>query len=86
MRAGKLRTRVTIESVTETQDAMGHPVKSWSTFCTRWARVRRVPTSKRMEVYVAERFEAEADWIFTLSMDMDCPASSTSIVTQASMM
>ena len=39
MRAGLLRERVTIESVTETRDAFGGVVQSWSTFATVWARV-----------------------------------------------
>ena len=32
MRGGKLRRKVTIETPTETQNAIGEPVKAWATF------------------------------------------------------
>jgi SPP1 family predicted phage head-tail adaptor len=36
---GKLRERITIEQATETRNAMGESVMSWSTFAERWASV-----------------------------------------------
>jgi SPP1 family predicted phage head-tail adaptor len=37
---GKLRHRIEIQSYTTTDDAFGHPVKSWTTRATVWAYVR----------------------------------------------
>jgi SPP1 family predicted phage head-tail adaptor len=39
MRAGSLDTRVTIESRVLSQDTLGAPVETWSTFRTMWAEV-----------------------------------------------
>lgn len=39
VRAGDLRSRVTIQQPTETQDAFGEPDVTWSTYATRWARI-----------------------------------------------
>lgn len=53
MDAGKLNTRVTIESLSTSTDSYGQPVEMWSTFATLWAWVR-MPSG----VSVAERVEA----------------------------
>jgi SPP1 family predicted phage head-tail adaptor len=39
MRAGQLRHRVQIQEATETVNAYGERVKTWSTVMTRWASV-----------------------------------------------
>jgi SPP1 family predicted phage head-tail adaptor len=39
MRAGKLDRRILIQTLTETRDGAGQPVKSWSDVGTRWANV-----------------------------------------------
>lgn len=48
MRAGKLRKRVTIQSVTEAANATyGDPVAATSTFATRFAEIRGVGANER---------------------------------------
>ena len=37
---GKLRSRVDIQSRSTTQDAIGQPVETWTTFATAWAHIR----------------------------------------------
>lgn len=39
MQAGQLRHRVTLQTVTETRDAVGGLVESWATTATLWAAV-----------------------------------------------
>jgi SPP1 family predicted phage head-tail adaptor len=39
MRAGKLRTRIIIESASEAIDSVGFPVLTWTTFATIWGGV-----------------------------------------------
>ena len=39
MQAGQLRHRVTLQTVTETRDAVGGIVESWATTVTLWAAV-----------------------------------------------
>lgn len=39
MRAGKLRERIAIQQFTETQNAIGEPVKTWGTFASVWAAI-----------------------------------------------
>ena len=40
MRAGKLKTKILIERITETANQFGEPIKSWTTFVTAWAEIR----------------------------------------------
>ena len=40
MRPGLLNQRVVVQQQSTTQDALGQPVQSWSTFATLWANVR----------------------------------------------
>jgi SPP1 family predicted phage head-tail adaptor len=40
MRIGKLRHKIELQSYTTTPDAVGHPVKTWTTHSTVWAWVR----------------------------------------------
>lgn len=37
--AGQYRTRVVIESPTRTQNDIGEPVETWTTYATRWAKL-----------------------------------------------
>lgn len=39
IRAGKLNRRITIQNVGTTQDAIGEPVVSYTTFATVWASI-----------------------------------------------
>jgi len=52
MRAGRLRHRVDLQHVTETQDSTGDPVRSYSTYATVWASIE--PVSGR-EYYAAQQ-------------------------------
>ena len=36
---GRLRERITIQQATETRNALGESVQSWTTFAERWASV-----------------------------------------------
>jgi SPP1 family predicted phage head-tail adaptor len=48
MRAGKLRHRVTIQSVTEgAQDANGEPAETTATLATRWASIEPLGGSEQ---------------------------------------
>lgn len=38
--SGELNKRVIIEQATEVQNANGEPIKTWSTYITRWASVK----------------------------------------------
>jgi hypothetical protein len=40
MRAGDLRSRVVLQSMTTSTDAIGNPVKTWSNVSTEWADVQ----------------------------------------------
>jgi SPP1 family predicted phage head-tail adaptor len=42
MRAGLLSKRVTIQQFSESQNDYGEPVKSWTTYVTRWAKITDV--------------------------------------------
>lgn len=40
MRTGTLNSRVVVEQQSTTQDALGQPVLTWSTFATLWANIK----------------------------------------------
>ena len=40
MRPGLLNSRVVVQQQSTTQDALGQPLNTWSTFATVWANVR----------------------------------------------
>lgn len=42
MRAGRLSQRVQLQSATESRDAHGEPIKTWSTVDTVWAGVEPI--------------------------------------------
>lgn len=58
MESGRLNTRVTIESVTETRTSSGAVARSWLTFAAVWAEV--LPLRGR-EFYAAQAVAAETD-------------------------
>lgn len=39
MQAGKLKNRVVIQQQSATQDAVGQPMSTWSTYATVWANI-----------------------------------------------
>lgn len=47
MRIGKLDRRVTIQSLTETQDSAGQPIKAYADLATIWAERRDVRGNER---------------------------------------
>lgn len=40
MRSGSLNRRVVVQQQSTTQDAIGQPVLTWTTFATLWANIR----------------------------------------------
>lgn len=54
MKAGRLRERVTIQSVTETQNSIGEPIETWATFAVVWGAVEPLPGRDR---YTAAQLE-----------------------------
>ncbi len=58
MRAGNLRQRVAIQNYTETRDAMGHPIQSYSTVATVYAAVEPI---KGREFFAAEQVQSDTD-------------------------
>ena len=49
MRAGSLRLRLTIQTATEAQDAIGHPAKTWSTNIVVWGSLNPISGRERQE-------------------------------------
>lgn len=43
---GELRHRVSLQSPTDTIDAYGQEIRTWSTYATVWARVEQTPGSE----------------------------------------
>ena len=56
VRNGRYRHKVTIQQPTETVDAAGQAVKSWSTFAQPYASIEPL---RGREYFSAERFESE---------------------------
>lgn len=56
MRAGLLRHKVTIQTATETQDAIGQRVSTWAALATRWAAIE--PMTGR-EYHGSEALQSE---------------------------
>lgn len=47
MRVGSLRRRVTIQSVSEAQNALGEPIETWGTFAVVWGAVEPIRGADR---------------------------------------
>jgi len=54
---GELRTQITLQTRTSTEDAGGFPVPGWSTLATVWAKWQNVHGS---EVWAAQSVQADA--------------------------
>lgn len=63
MNVGQLRHKVIIQSLTETQNTYGEPIKTWATFATRRAAIKTVSGSEKMS---SKQLNSEAKIIFTL--------------------
>lgn len=62
MRAGSLRHRVTIQSVSEAQNSIGESIETWGTFATVWARIdplsgRQLLAANQLDEPVAARMK-----------------------------
>lgn len=68
MRAGELDRLITIEQVTESRDAVGGTVLTWSTLAQVRAKVK--PIAGR-EYYSADRINAQIDALFTIYFRSD---------------
>jgi len=55
MNTGSLRHEIQIQTATETQDASGHPARSFSTVATVWASVQPL---RGREYFEAQRVDA----------------------------
>ena len=66
MRTGSLNKRITVQSYTPTGNAIGEPIKSWSTYATRWAAIE--PLLGR-EYWAAQQVVAENSVRFRLRYD-----------------
>lgn len=62
-RIGQFDKKITIESFTETTDAAGQPVKTWSTFQSVFSAIRPL---KARERFRADRFVFEDIQIFVI--------------------
>lgn len=70
MRAGRMRARVTIQSRTITQDALGQAVESWSTVATVAADVRMAGGSERF-VSGGDQEQAAIDYVVRMRYRSD---------------
>ena len=68
MRAGQLRHFVTVQQVTETQDASGQPIESWATYIQRWASVKPLSGDSR-ELFTSAQRWPEVEVKITLRGD-----------------
>jgi SPP1 family predicted phage head-tail adaptor len=58
-----LDRRITIESLTQTRDAYGATVDTWTTFATVWAKKRDI---RGDEYFAAQQMNAKVDSVFTI--------------------
>lgn len=64
MRVGRLKTKVTIQQISEAPDAYGDPVKTWTTFAAnRWAEV---DPQRGVEQFLRQRTISEETILFRL--------------------
>lgn len=71
MRAGRMKTRITVEQVTETRAATGSVSRAWSTYAEPWAEI--VPL-RGAELYAAAAVQAETDVKFRIRRDLGITA------------
>jgi len=58
LRAGRLRHRVELQSVTRTQDGYGEADESWSTYTTVWAAIEPLRGQER---YLAQQVNSDTE-------------------------
>lgn len=61
-RTGGYRHRIIIQDVTETLDAAGEPVRSWSEYAVRWATVRTLSGLEAFREGVVRRAERSVEF------------------------
>lgn len=49
MRAGLLRHRIEIQEQTQTEDAAGQPIRTWTTVFTRWGEISPLRGKEKVE-------------------------------------
>lgn len=60
MRPGSMDRRITIQQRTQTRDANGAALDSWSTWAECWAEVKyKQPSAEQGEVYASDKFTAQ---------------------------
>jgi SPP1 family predicted phage head-tail adaptor len=62
----KARHKITIQAVTQSQDAMGGPVDTYAVYAIRWAEIR--PTGGR-EYFQAQQIASDNKWGFKVRYD-----------------
>lgn len=63
MRAGPLRNKITIQSVTETSDGMGGFTEAWATYTTAYAEIKPVKGEEALEHKKLEHGLVHRIWI-----------------------
>ena len=75
MQAGKLRHKVTIQTVTETRTATGDITETWADTATVWAEVVHLTNAaQRAERQIADRQIPVYDWRVTIRHRTDVTA------------
>lgn len=69
-KVGVLRERIVLESVSEARSSTGHPVQTWSTLATVWAKLEYVPVFSD-ERNMTDRKTAEQTVVFTIRYRTD---------------
>ena len=54
LRSGEMDTLATVQTPTESQNAVGEPVLSWATFATRWIAVLPLSGTEQLQAAAAE--------------------------------
>ncbi|MBM4021297.1 MAG: head-tail adaptor protein [Planctomycetes bacterium] len=73
MDAGKLRERVTVQQASETRNALGETLQTWSTYSTIWASVEGVSSRESLlagqqEIVISHRVRMR--WLDGLTQNM----------------
>ena len=63
MRAGRLDSKITIQSATLVRDAYGSAIETWTTFATVWASEKPI---RGTEYFAASQINVKIDSIFTI--------------------
>ena len=68
MRAGRLKRRITIQSLSEALDVYGEPIKSWTDAYTVWAEVLPLKGEERVQ---SQQLTSKADTKFRIRYNSD---------------